>query len=129
LELVLKEEIKEKFTEALVSGDYKQTTGQLRDDCGFCALGVLCDLFIKENKEYKWKRLSHDYSPEEKTIGHGFGVLPKVVGDWAGVNTLDVTFEEEHDGELSDSSIMDRNDEGDDFLDIANIVEERWREL
>jgi hypothetical protein len=38
------ENIKKRWVEALRSGNYKQTTGALRKDDGFCCLGVLCDI-------------------------------------------------------------------------------------
>jgi len=36
--------LKAKWIEALRSGKYKQTTHYLKDDQGFCCLGVLCDI-------------------------------------------------------------------------------------
>lgn len=41
-------EIKKRWVEALRSGKYKQTAGFLRDDFGFCCLGVLCDVVASE---------------------------------------------------------------------------------
>ena len=35
---------KAKWVAALLSGDYKQTAGHLRDSAGFCCLGVACDI-------------------------------------------------------------------------------------
>jgi len=40
----LKPEIKQLWTAALRSGEFKQTTGMLRNDGGMCCLGVLCEL-------------------------------------------------------------------------------------
>lgn len=37
-------QLKEKWVEALRSGKYSQTMRQLKDDTGFCCLGVLCDI-------------------------------------------------------------------------------------
>lgn len=37
-------ELKSKWVAALRSGKYKQTQTVLRDDLGFCCLGVLCDV-------------------------------------------------------------------------------------
>lgn len=37
-------EIKAKWIEALRSGKYQQTAGTLRNNDGFCCLGVLCDV-------------------------------------------------------------------------------------
>jgi hypothetical protein len=46
----MKKEIKKKWIDALRSGEYKQTRGRLRfDDC-YCALGVLADIVVKEQK-------------------------------------------------------------------------------
>ena len=35
----------EKLIAALRSGEYKQIQGHLKDDNGFCALGVACDVY------------------------------------------------------------------------------------
>jgi hypothetical protein len=40
-------EIKARWVAALRSGEYQQTTGNLRTENGFCCLGVLCDLHSK----------------------------------------------------------------------------------
>ena len=37
-------EAQEEWLVALESGEYKQGRGRLRDDNGFCCLGVACDL-------------------------------------------------------------------------------------
>lgn len=39
-----------KWIDALRSGEYKQTTGELQDDNGFCCLGVACKEFIPKEK-------------------------------------------------------------------------------
>lgn len=36
------------WVKALRSGEYKQIQGLLKDDSGFCCLGVLCDLAMKD---------------------------------------------------------------------------------
>jgi hypothetical protein len=38
---------KKKWIKALRSGNYKQTRGTLKNDEGFCCLGVLCDIHPK----------------------------------------------------------------------------------
>lgn len=42
-----------KWTAALRSGKYKQTTGHLQDIKGMCCLGVGCNIFIPEKKKIK----------------------------------------------------------------------------
>ena len=37
----------EKWIKALRSGKYKQTTGTLQDDQGYCCLGVACKVVVK----------------------------------------------------------------------------------
>lgn len=39
-----------KWTKALRSGKYKQATGALQTNEGFCCLGVACKVFIPEGK-------------------------------------------------------------------------------
>lgn len=57
--LTLNPEVKELWTKALKSGDYKQGTGTLHNSKTdtFCCLGVLCDLHRKKSKKGKsaWK--------------------------------------------------------------------------
>lgn len=44
----LRPEVREKWVSALRSGEYPQTTGRLHDEDGYCCLGVLCEVAIKE---------------------------------------------------------------------------------
>lgn len=41
---MMNKELKPKWLKALRSGEYKQSRETLKDDNGFCCLGVLCDL-------------------------------------------------------------------------------------
>lgn len=47
----------ERWAQALRSGDYVQTSGALRDNVGFCCLGVLCELagadWVRVKDKYK----------------------------------------------------------------------------
>jgi hypothetical protein len=43
--------IKQKWVSALRSGKYIQATGALRNEDGFCCLGVLCDVYDSD----KWR--------------------------------------------------------------------------
>lgn len=42
------QELKDKWLTALRSGEYSQTSYSLRDENGFCCLGVLCDIIDPE---------------------------------------------------------------------------------
>ena len=49
----MKPEIKQKWINALRSGEYEQGRKSLRDRNKYCCLGVLCDLHAKETGN-KW---------------------------------------------------------------------------
>ena len=76
----MKQEIKKKWIAALRSGEYQQTCEVLRNEDGFCCLGVLTDLYIKENS-LEWKKEpSGDYSFKNEEA-----LPPSVVREWAGM--------------------------------------------
>jgi len=77
----MKPKVKEKWLKALRSGEYKQTKGQLKDEKGYCCLGVLCELHRKtvKQKGCKWN-LYNSY------LGTG-SILPEKVMKWAGMET------------------------------------------
>lgn len=43
----------QQWADALRSGKYKQTTGQLQNAKGHCCLGVACDIFIPKQKQVR----------------------------------------------------------------------------
>jgi hypothetical protein len=88
--------VKEKWVNALRSEDYKQGKGVLcRKGEEFCCLGVLTDIYIKENN-LAWEPagMDADYLAFE---GEAFGLTQSVV-DWAGL-------EESHFGKKLDEPI------------------------
>lgn len=120
---------RKKWVDALRSGEYKQTTGQLRktplgaQEPRFCCLGVACDLFVKEglanshwdDDEFIWGSSGYDAHGEHAS-------LPGVVRDWLGLNTtLGAYFDadDRHDRSL----VRDNDDRGFTFEDIADIIE------
>jgi hypothetical protein len=48
--IVVPQEEFTKWIQALRSGEYKQTTGQLNNNEGFCCLGVACKVLIPQDK-------------------------------------------------------------------------------
>lgn len=114
-------EIKQKLVEALLSGNYEQTTKNLRDEIGYCCLGVLCDI-LKE-------RLSLDVSLAENgltSFGGETKVLPEEVMEAANIQTVDGTFWIE-DAELEEggcfTSLAEENDKGKTFEEIAKLIQ------
>lgn len=111
--------IKTKWIEALKSGDYKQGVHALKTnsegEVKYCCLGVLCDLYAKENKK-RWGKPSNLYPTFMKQVS----VLPKEVMEWAGLEEESGTFRYKR----RPNSLMNLNDrERFSFKDIAKIIE------
>lgn len=78
----MKKSVKNLWVKALKSGKYKQTTGTLKDNYGFCCLGVLCDVYAKTNKKKVWSDGDFGFT--------AFGrrsALPSKVVKWAGLES------------------------------------------
>lgn len=93
-------EIKAKWVSALRSGEYKQGRGRLRSpQDGFCCLGVLCDLAVKENVA-EWRYTASTCSIEDdagvwscRTGDYSMSdVLPYGVSRWAGFSDFEDLF-------------------------------------
>lgn len=113
----MNQEVKKKWIEALKSGKYKQTANRLRDNTGYCCLGVLCDLYSKEkNIDDFIKREGGDFL----FMGHG-GLLPRIIVDWAELNGTNPKIIYKN----SNRTLASLNDEGKNFEEIADIIEEK----
>jgi hypothetical protein len=109
-------QIKQKWVSALRSGEYQQTKGRLRKEDKFCCLGVLCDLYGKENN-VEWEPSTHyknAYVFQDMAT-----ILPLSVMKWVGVGEGNPLV---NDG---DSSLAELNDNGTTFNEIANLIEEQ----
>jgi len=106
-------QIKQKWVDALRSGEYQQTQERLRKEDGFCCLGVLCDLYIKENN-VEWEINEVDGYFYEKNSA----VLPPSVVGWAGVEDSNPYV----NGGIGTLSGL--NDKGFTFNEIAGLIEE-----
>lgn len=115
--------IKQRWLEALRSGEYKQTTENLQNSDGFCCLGVLCDLHAKE-RGMNWVRRTDGYELYGETQ-----ILPLSVQEWAGLdNDIGglVDFEYERDGVMyvTSESLPEINDSWNkNFNEIADLIE------
>lgn len=117
----MKSEIKQKWLNALRSGEYSQGRYQLRDDCNhFCCLGVLTDLYLKETNQ-EWIEGQEQfayYAPSKR--GDTGEVLTQEVIEWAGL--------EEHNPTIfirtRNKQISDLNDfENLSFDEISDLIE------
>lgn len=50
-------EFQQTFLDALRGGEYAQSKGRLQSDCGFCCMGVMCDVYthLFSDSDLKWK--------------------------------------------------------------------------
>ena len=117
-----------KWTTALRSGEYTQTTGRLQQHStgGYCCLGVLCDIYSKEHSDSGWKgetsadsvvfyddlNNTQDFRVRNVAMP-SFGVL-----GWAGF--------EPNDEFINNLAI--KNDKGASFDEIATMIEDHIKE-
>ncbi len=130
-----------KWVEALESGDYTQTTGRLKDESGYCCLGVACEISglgtwmtqdeVPGASEYASK---HDivFQLDEGTRGWTSTSLIREVMDWLDIRTNEGGYNdgESEDGYIKDQSLIIDNDSEDmSFNDIAQIIRDNAYEL
>ena len=140
-------EIKQKWVNALRSGKYEQGEGKLYSGQGYCCLGVLCDLYSKENN-LKWEFRGDDVIKTEDEIvssqllNHDYfyfddesEFLPESVKEWAELSVKnpqvrvefeDVEFENEEDARFYFDEISNLNDSGYSFTQLAEIIEDQF---
>jgi hypothetical protein len=119
--------VKDAWVNAL--SNYKQTTGCLRDETGFCCLGVLCDLYSKETG-IPWTAISMVQSNQEYCEYEFCGerdILPYKVLEWAGLKSADPEVEYPNDHEYSEhwyNNLSTINDIGLTFKQISCLIKD-----
>jgi hypothetical protein len=126
----MKPEVKEAWLKALRSGEYQQGIDFLRTDEGFCCLGVLCDVYDKQNNNTQslWKNYNSEHG---KTTDYFYldevGVLPEKVREWAGLNDSSPhVYVKKANGGINCIGLTVLNDEGKDFNQIADVIEKHF---
>jgi len=115
-------EVKARWVKALRSGEYGQTKEVLKDTGGFCCLGVLCDVFAKEDGRREW-RVSELSSMADGEFGlhtRDKGMPSALIGIWSG---LDFSTRVEIDGDWK--TLWQHNDDGSTFAEIADAIEKQ----
>ncbi|CAB4140973.1 hypothetical protein UFOVP401_47 [uncultured Caudovirales phage] len=121
-------EIKKRWVAALRSGKYRQGSGHLRKDGCYCALGVLCDLFVqdREHEGVSWDTTFDEYyfvRYEKDQATYYYEFLNPAVMKWAGVRHENPAFWMESAEEYF--TVSDLNDDQTlSFEEIATIIEE-----
>ena len=131
----MKEDIKNSWVKALRSCEYPQTTSYLKSCDGFCCLGVLTDLYLKE-KGYEWDHLEVDnktvgviWSTDPKTLDSEYPEtyeLPEAVRTWAGMKSSSGYFVTNSGRHID---LAEENDNGTKFDRIAELIEANWQYL
>lgn len=117
---------KQLWIEALRSGEYPQDSGALRTQDGYCCLGVLCEVALKEGV-IKPEDVKPNKADDDELWSYGPGIadditLPEAVQNWAEIDEA---------GTRSDCVVTDvegsnlalLNDRGESFEDIAKVIE------
>ena len=102
------------WVKALRSGEYGQCEAFLAYDGRYCCLGVACELAVKAGV------IPEPVEDESRGClvygGEDYEVLPQQVQEWLGLRTSKGDF---GDGD----SLTQRNDDGEDFQEIADLIE------
>lgn len=118
----MNKEIKARWINALLSGEYEQGKGFLRSPEGeYCCLGVLCDLYSKDTG-IEWGK-----GRSGANTMHGLdGMTSNEVDRWAGfVESTQYTPELSVETYDILSTLADMNDEGATFKQIVDVIEEK----
>jgi hypothetical protein len=126
-------EVKQKWIDALRSGEYEQGSEKLRSVSGYCCLGVLCDLYAQEhNTEWEFRGYEEtNLQPKDYWyFGEQSEFLPEFVMDWAGVKVncpevrVDINELDEEEWFYYEG-LADLNDSGYTFNDLSKLIEEQ----
>ena len=127
-------QVKEKWLNALRSGEYNQATGKLKTPQGFCCLGVLTELYAKETNQ-DWILQSSDpeniVDEDYYTFEQTDDFLPQSVRKWAGLDSIcpEVMVENDNyredfgDDEYILKELAVLNDEMESFNKISDLIE------
>lgn len=109
----MKKRIFVKWIKALRSGSYVKIKGALRNDIGFCALGVLCDISGLGNWEPE---------PNSKKLQYlgQIHYLPKPVAEWAGMSETEAS-------KVSAFLLVHNDNLKIGFNDLAFLLEQKYK--
>lgn len=116
----MKPSIKEKWVEALRSGEYKQTYNVFRIQNHYDVLGVLCDLYIKE-KKLEWIEGEKGVYAFPGKKSQSIALLPVEVQKWSGLSEFDTINHKDHPTSLSPGFFADMSKL--DFKSLADVIE------
>jgi hypothetical protein len=128
-------EVKQKWIDALRSGKYDQGSEKLRSVTGYCCLGVLCDLYSKEQgSEWEFRgNVETNLQPQDYWYFDGESeFLPESVKEWAGITDksphvkIDVEEDCGEDNWFYHEHLADLNDSGYTFNELSKLIEQQF---
>ena len=130
----MRKEIAEKWVAALRSGEYEQTAGFLQTREGYCCLGVLCDLHLRETGRGEWGPPGMGGSLYTQCYRDDLGVdgeytPPPGVREWADMEEDPGVRVRHPDGSVELEELVNLNDDGFSFAQLADLIEEQWESL
>jgi len=130
----MRKEIAEKWVAALRSGEYQQERGYLHTEHGHCCLGVLCDLHQRETGDGEWRPWGSGDAGHSQCYRDGLGIdgeyaPPPGVREWADMEEDPCVRVKQPDGDETADEIVNLNDQGYSFLQLADLIEEQWEDL
>jgi hypothetical protein len=105
-----------KWTAALRSGNYAQTTEVLRDNQGYCCLGIACEVMGIQTVQETATFFDYKFPAPDRD---GFVILSCDVPD----HWFEETF-----GFVKRSTLIIMNDSAKPFSEIADFIEEHYLE-
>lgn len=132
----MRKEIAERWVAALRSGEYEQSAGFLQTTEGYCCLGVLCDLHMRETGDGEWLPPKFDDSVGQWRLRYrddlgvdGERTPPLGVHAWADMEDTPTVFFRHRLGTEIRDAIANLNDGGYTFAQLADLIEEQWESL
>lgn len=114
----MKEDIKNLWVEALRSGRYTQTKRRLKDNKGYCCLGVLCEISNLD----KFTKIENSIENPYLYLGN-IGMPHDEIREWAGLKPYNPK------SNLLDKLTQLNDSEGYSFDQIADYIEVNWKDL
>lgn len=130
----MQKEIAERWVDALRSGEYQQERGYLHTEHGHCCLGVLCDLHQRETGDGEWRPWGSGDAGHSQCYRDGLGVdgeytPPPGVREWADMDEDPKLFFRHRLGTEMRDEIVNLNDLGYSFSQLADLIEGQWKDL
>ncbi|KGM36160.1 hypothetical protein [Inquilinus limosus] len=120
------EQARAAWVAALRSGQYKQTTDTLKDDYGFCCLGVACDVYAKLEPETGASWDGDTFVTPNHDDDQNDATLPTLVRNWLGLDGFSGPLTREATLATCAASLANLNDDkGFTFAQLADVIENK----